>query len=169
MRPLSRQELVSAFLEGRVSRRTLIRRLIAGGVSTGAAISYAQMLDPQRAGAAVAVAGANDHYPLVDMKITSTVAGDGAQPGAARGRGHLQRGAATTLLPRLPQDRAAEAFRSAADYSTSFIAAAGTRPAGVPIDVGALGSRASVRFYVHLQGTDAERFPALATAGKTLR
>ena len=67
---MSREELVNAYLEGRVSRRTLIRRLVAGGVSTGAAISYAQMLAPQRAAAAPRGA-ANDHYPLVDLRIRS--------------------------------------------------------------------------------------------------
>src|SRR5918996_4189524 len=69
---MSRQELVSAFLDGRISRRTLIRRLIAGGVSTGAAISYAQLLAPEQASAQATVAAADDHYPLIDMTIVST-------------------------------------------------------------------------------------------------
>ncbi len=34
-----------------MSRRTLVRRLAAGGVSVGAAIAYAQLLDPKRASA----------------------------------------------------------------------------------------------------------------------
>ncbi len=48
---MSRDELVGAYLDGRMSRRTLVRRLAAGGVSVGAAIAYAQLLDPKRASA----------------------------------------------------------------------------------------------------------------------
>ena len=69
---MSRQELVSAFMEGRISRRTLVRRLVAGGVSAGAAVSYAQMLNPERADAASGLVIPGDHYPMVDLSITST-------------------------------------------------------------------------------------------------
>ena len=48
---MSSQELVDAYVHGRMSRRALIRRLIAGGVSLGAAVSYAHLLDPERAAA----------------------------------------------------------------------------------------------------------------------
>jgi hypothetical protein len=44
---VSSQELVSAYVDGRISRRTLIRRLVAGGVSLGAAVSYAHLLAPR--------------------------------------------------------------------------------------------------------------------------
>jgi hypothetical protein len=44
---VSSQELVNAYVEGRISRRTLIRRLVAGGVSLGAAVSYAHLLAPR--------------------------------------------------------------------------------------------------------------------------
>jgi hypothetical protein len=50
---MSTDELVNAYIEGSVSRRTFIRRLVALGVSVGAAVSYAHLLTPQRAGAAV--------------------------------------------------------------------------------------------------------------------
>jgi hypothetical protein len=50
---MSTDELVNAYIEGSVSRRTFIRRLVAVGVSVGAAVSYAHLLTPQRAGAAV--------------------------------------------------------------------------------------------------------------------
>lgn len=44
--------MVNAYIEGNVSRRTFIRRLVAAGVSLGAAVSYAHLLTPQHAGAA---------------------------------------------------------------------------------------------------------------------
>jgi hypothetical protein len=62
---LSRQEVVDAYLDGRISRRTLIRRLVAAGVSAGAAVSYAHLLNPQRAQAA----GDSDHYPDVNVNV----------------------------------------------------------------------------------------------------
>ena len=65
---MSRQEAVEAFLQGRISRRTLIRQLVAGGVSIGAAASYAAALEPETAGAAVAGAP-DDLYPLVTLKL----------------------------------------------------------------------------------------------------
>lgn len=46
---MSAPELVNAFAEGRISRRTLIRRLVASGVSFGAAVAYAHLLAPGRA------------------------------------------------------------------------------------------------------------------------
>lgn len=54
---MSQNELVDAFMDGRISRRTLIRRLVAGGVSAGAAMSYAHLLEPGRADAATSAAG----------------------------------------------------------------------------------------------------------------
>lgn len=68
---MSRDELVDAYLQGRISRRTLVRRLVAAGVTTGAAVSYAHLLAPERAGAATA---ASDHYydpPNVELKLAT--------------------------------------------------------------------------------------------------
>jgi hypothetical protein len=54
---MSREELVSAYLNGEISRRTFVRRLVAAGVSLTAALSYAE-IDP-----ALAHAGAgHKHY-----------------------------------------------------------------------------------------------------------
>jgi hypothetical protein len=71
---MSREELVTAYLDGRLSRRTLIRRLVAAGVSVGAAVSYAHLLHPERAHARPD----NDLYPdatarLVVEKLTKVV------------------------------------------------------------------------------------------------
>ena len=38
------KDIVGAYVEGRISRRTLVRRLVAAGVSVGAASAYAQLL-----------------------------------------------------------------------------------------------------------------------------
>ena len=53
---MSKDELVSAYVEGRVSRRMFVRGLIAAGVSVTAALSYSDMLSatsapPRRLGA----------------------------------------------------------------------------------------------------------------------
>jgi hypothetical protein len=48
---MSREELVSAYAAGSISRRVFIRRLVAAGVSVGAAASYAHLLSPARAAA----------------------------------------------------------------------------------------------------------------------
>ena len=50
---MSQDQLVAAYLDGHISRRALIRRLIAGGISLGAAISYAHLLRPEAAGARI--------------------------------------------------------------------------------------------------------------------
>ena len=41
---MSKDELVSAYLQGRVSRRMFVRGLIAAGVSVTAAVTYSQVL-----------------------------------------------------------------------------------------------------------------------------
>ncbi|MGH2956416.1 MAG: hypothetical protein ACRDL6_05405 [Solirubrobacterales bacterium] len=67
---MSRDELVNAYLEGGVSRRTFIRRLVGAGVTLGAAVSYAHLLSPERAGAQTANP---DFYraPQVSLDVAS--------------------------------------------------------------------------------------------------
>lgn len=48
---MSRQELVQGYLDGQMGRRVFIRRLIATGVSAGAALSYANLLEASPAAA----------------------------------------------------------------------------------------------------------------------
>lgn len=55
---MSHHELVQAYQDGQVSRRTFIRRLLASGVSLGAAMVYAQTL----AGQPAAAYGPDDFY-----------------------------------------------------------------------------------------------------------
>jgi hypothetical protein len=40
---MSREELVVAYLDGQISRRVFVRRLMAVGVSLGAALAYSEM------------------------------------------------------------------------------------------------------------------------------
>lgn len=49
---VSREELVEQYLDGQLSRRVFIRRLIATGVTTAAAFSYASLLESSPAAAA---------------------------------------------------------------------------------------------------------------------
>ena len=48
---MSQEELVHAYVEGSISRRTFIRRLVATGVTLSAAIAYTHALRPAPAGA----------------------------------------------------------------------------------------------------------------------
>ena len=61
---MSQGDLLNAYVDGRLSRRTLIRRLVAGGLSFGAAVSYAHLLGQERAQAAGDVP---DHYGFIDV------------------------------------------------------------------------------------------------------
>src|SRR5215210_2958349 len=49
---MSSSEIVESFLRGEISRRTLVRRLAAAGVSLSAAVAYSELLRPERALAA---------------------------------------------------------------------------------------------------------------------
>lgn len=51
-------QIVSAYLQGEISRRTFVRRLTAAGVGLSAAVAYSQLLTPEWAQGAVAP----DHY-----------------------------------------------------------------------------------------------------------
>lgn len=72
---MSRQELVDAYLEGTVNRRAFVRRLVASGVSVGAAAGYAQILAPGAAAAERAPRaerkGGGELYPRVVANITT--------------------------------------------------------------------------------------------------
>ena len=66
---MSSQELVTAYSQGRISRRTMIRRLVAGGVSVGAAVSYAHLLAPDRAAGNHHSGDCQDNYPDLHVKL----------------------------------------------------------------------------------------------------
>jgi acetyl esterase/lipase len=68
---MSRNEIVDAFLHGRIDRREFVRRLTVAGVSAGAAVAYAQALSspasaaPMSRGRHGLVASFQD-YPVLD-------------------------------------------------------------------------------------------------------
>jgi hypothetical protein len=167
---MSRQELVTAFLDGQISRRTLIRRLIAGGVSAGAAISYAQLLAPERADAVVPRAGGSGdaQYPLVDLAITS--------PSLASVRNNASIKVSLISTEELRNGRFKAFLKLAGGggyplgqkFLDPVIQGAGGRSLVVPIDATQLNGLSSARFYIQMTAEDAEHYPALASTGKTL-
>jgi hypothetical protein len=69
---MSREELVSAYLEGGMSRRTFIKRLVAAGTSVGAAVSYAHLLAPEARAASGRDGDGIDHYePEIQVAIAT--------------------------------------------------------------------------------------------------
>jgi hypothetical protein len=64
---VSRERLVEEYASGNISRRTFIRRLVAGGVSLGAAISYAHLIGQDKARALPRAHG--DEYGLDDPPV----------------------------------------------------------------------------------------------------
>jgi hypothetical protein len=160
--------LVTAYLDRRISRRTLVRRLIAGGVSTGAAISYAQILDPQRAVAATTLTPVSDHYPLLDLTILSPTFA------TVKNNATLRVGVTSSEEIRSAFFRAF--FKTATGgvplggkSLAPLIKAAGTTEIKITqLDVAALGTATQGTFYVQAQGLDAERYPVLASTSKTL-
>ena len=60
---MSSSEIVESFLRGEISRRTLVRRLVAAGVSMSAAVAYSELLRPEWAFAAEQCTPEHyDHY-----------------------------------------------------------------------------------------------------------
>jgi hypothetical protein len=59
---MSQEELVEAYVHGQLSRRRFIRRLLASGVSIGAAIAYANIAPGPAAGDPNAHSSSLDHY-----------------------------------------------------------------------------------------------------------
>lgn len=83
---MTREELVDAYVGGRVSRRGFIRGLVALGVTAGAAATYAGSLAsaaPARAGTTAAV---NDIYDIYgNTTTTAAPGGEVNSAGASRG------------------------------------------------------------------------------------
>lgn len=165
---MSRQELVSAFLDGQISRRTLVRRLIAGGVSAGAAISYAQLLAPEHAAAAVRRRGAlSDQYPLVDMGITS--------PSLASVRNNARITLTVFCTEELNnasfnvfQKTAQGGVRIGSKHFLSVMSSGGSRSIAINVTTSLLVGKSSARFYIQMVGQDSEGFGTIASTAKTL-
>jgi hypothetical protein len=59
---VSRQDIVDSYLQGEISRRSFVRRLVAAGVALSAATAYAELLSPRWAQAATTVTCHYTHY-----------------------------------------------------------------------------------------------------------
>lgn len=73
---MSQDELLAAYASGAVSRRTLIRRLLAAGMTLGAATAYAHLLGPVPARAARPVAdlyGVSFSAELVEQALERVI------------------------------------------------------------------------------------------------
>jgi len=79
---MSQDELVGAYIEGSITRRTLIRRLVAAGVSLGAATAYAHHLAPK----AAAKGFGPQEYPRVKLRILTDATKEVAKDGVLRVR-----------------------------------------------------------------------------------
>lgn len=137
-----------------MSRRTLIRRLVAGGVSLGAAVSYAQVLNPQRAGATGTLA-ADDHYPAVDLTIVSTSLATVRTEKRVRVRidssEELQQAFFEVFVR-----TGGGLYRLGARSDVTFLSAAGSRSVYVSIDRTRLAGRTKARIYVYFRARDGE-------------
>ena len=73
---MSREELVSAYVEGGMSRRMFIKRLVAAGTSVGAAVSYAHLLAPEARAASGRDGDGRLHYePEIVVGIATSKVG----------------------------------------------------------------------------------------------
>jgi hypothetical protein len=69
---MSRENLVEAYIGGALNRRAFVRRLMATGVSAGAALGYAQVLAPAaEAAPKQRRRTVDDSYPLLVTKIVT--------------------------------------------------------------------------------------------------
>lgn len=66
---MSQEELVGAYVEGSISRRAFVQRLVAGGLGVGAATAYAQMLAPDAGAARRGNPAPDGNYSRFDVKI----------------------------------------------------------------------------------------------------
>jgi hypothetical protein len=161
---MSREELLNEFMAGRISRRSLVRRLVAGGVSIGAAVSYAQMISPERA---VAGAVGDDHYPLVVMTLRAM--------SLANVISHNR----VLVDLTTSEEIAFISLRAFLKDGANGLRVIGTKnkanPASgpssftltVPVAGAALQGKSSATIWVWGTGNDAEEYPALATAKRT--
>lgn len=140
---------------------------MAGGVSAGAAVSYAQMLAPERADAASGLVIPGDHYPMVDLSITST------SLATVRSEAKIQVKAVGSeellgAFLRVFVLTTTGGFIVGAKYFPTFTSQANNKTVKLPINVAPFVGKSTVRFYVQMSASDAENYPSIANASKTL-
>jgi hypothetical protein len=166
---MSQEELVKAYVEGQVSRRTLIRRLIASGVSVGAAVSYAQLLEPEAASARARRGGVYDHYPLVQLSIKTGDLGNAIDH--ARIRVHVATSEELEGLRLAAFLKRRNRLSWIGESLLANFAGAGERTVSVKLfNTDVLKHRRSATIYVYASnGQDAEKSPAYAFTRRILR
>ena len=159
---MSRQEAVAAFLAGRISRRTLIRNLVAGGVSVGAATSYAQMLDPEEADAALPAAAGDDLYPLVTLEFKPQTLADVLSSSKVKlvGTCGEEVGLGITVYVR----KGAGLKLIGSRGFPLFLTAAGSNTVTITVDTTLLQGQTKATLYAYALGADNEQYGAVATA-----
>lgn len=159
---MSRQEAVAAFLAGRISRRTLIRNLVAGGVSVGAATSYAQMLDPEEADAALPAGLGDDLYPLVTLQFKPQTLADLLSTSKVRLVGTCGEEVGLSITVYVRQGPGLRLIGSRG--FPLFLTAAGTNTVTITVDTAPLQGRTKATLYAYALGADNEQYGAVATA-----
>jgi hypothetical protein len=93
---MSEEELVQALVDGRISRRIFVRRLMATGVSAAAALSLAGLIGPSGVAAALVTDGSagGGKYGGAGGSGTSGGAGGGPSTGTGGGAGGVPGGSA---------------------------------------------------------------------------
>ncbi len=161
---MSQQELIHAYREGGMSRRTLIRRLVASGVSLGAAISYAHLFAPR---AEASIPGYESFYPPeVDLSIVSNTVNGVVRSGKQR---VIVRTHESVQITHRAVIKIKGQLRQVGSKEVVFTAA-GTRTVGVPIGANALAhlAKRDVKWFKVRAAIADENGPGSAQTSKTL-
>jgi hypothetical protein len=167
---MSRQEIVTAYLDGGMSRRMFVRRLVAAGVSVGAAVSYAHLLDPQRAQARDARDQRADFYTPagIQLVIKSKDLGRVVRKGKLRVEVGADE-AATVVLVAIARVHGQDVVLG--ETSVTF-GAAGSQLVSIPLTEAGreeLGDRAKAKVTVAAQSKDLQGASAFAELTKKLK
>ncbi len=135
---MSNREAIDAYVGGRISRRTLVRRLVTGGVSFGAAAAYAEALDPARAIAGTGSRfGPSAYHVSASTKIIEDPLGEVIKKGRVRvevqSHQHISSaGSNQGIFVRLlrPSSKWPDAIIGHAEFTLN----GGSKTYGVPID-----------------------------------
>jgi hypothetical protein len=153
---MSQQELLDAYLDGQISRRTLIRRLAATGIGLGAAVSYAHLLAPK---ARAVPDPADAHYPIVDLKIKTLDLADVIEHKRLRVRVRADEEVTVNLFAETRKNGQSVLLGS----QFCRLDAAGRRRVKIPLDnVKPLRNRQKVKVFVTAFGSDDEHYPLMA-------
>jgi hypothetical protein len=161
---MSQQELITTYREGGMSRRTLIRRLVASGVSLGAAVSYAHLFAPK---AEASVPGYEEFYPPeASVRIVSNTVNGVVHSRHLRVFLRIDEGASATLRVFIKMNGRLRRI----GIKTVEFPAAGARTVGIPLGANALAHLARRNrkwFRVTVAVTD-ENGPVSTQTSKTL-